>query len=111
MPQQSISRRRLLKQVAGGLVLIPLVNLPQHVIAAEKITLDHPSAKALGYVHVAEDTDVAKYPKRAGAEGATQFCDNCLHYKPTEDEWGTCNLFPNYLVAAKGWCNAWVVMP
>lgn len=109
MPQQSISRRRLLKQAAGSLVLIPLVNLPQTAVAAEKISLDHPSAKALGYVHKAEETDVTKYPKRAGEAGATQFCDNCSQYQATEAEWGTCNIFPNYLVAAKGWCNVWVI--
>lgn len=108
MPQ-SISRRRLLKQVGSGLVLIPLVTLPERsAFAAEKISLDHPSAKALGYVHVAEETDTTKFPKRAGEAGAKQFCDNCSQYKETEPGWGTCTIFPNFLVAGPGWCNVWV---
>ncbi len=109
MPQQSISRRRLLKQAGSSLALIPLVTVYQQpAYAAEKITLDHPSAKALGYVHDANEVDVAKFPKRAGEEGAKQFCDNCSQYKETEPGWGTCTIFPNYLVAGPGWCNVWV---
>lgn len=108
-PDQTISRRRLLSLTARGAALIPVVSLTSHATwAAERITLEHPSAGPLGYVHVAEETDVAKFPKRAGPEGAKQFCYNCSQYKATEEEWGTCTLFPNYLVAKDGWCNVWV---
>ncbi len=79
-------------------------------MAAERITEDHPTAAALGYLHDANAVDTAKYSKRAGAEGATQFCDNCGQYKVVDEAWGTCGIFPNYLVAAKGWCNVWVPM-
>ena len=92
--------------------MLPLVSLSTpSAWAAERITEDHPTAVALGYVHDASTVDVAKYPKRAGEEGAKQFCDNCIHYKETEPGWGTCGLFPNLLVAGPGWCNVWVPVP
>jgi hypothetical protein len=103
------SRRKFLTRAAQGVALIPLLSMTEGVVwAAEKITLDNPMAKALGYVHDASATDVAKFPKRAGAEGAKQFCDNCSQYVVTEEGWGTCAIFPNLLVAGKGWCNVWV---
>ena len=55
----------------------------------------------------ATTVDTAKFPKRAGDAGATQFCDNCQLYQGG-DEWGPCSIFPGKAVAAKGWCNAWV---
>jgi len=103
------SRRKFLTRAAQGVALIPLLSMTEEVVwAAEKITLDNPMALALGYVHDASTVDVAKFPKRAGAEGAKQFCDNCSQYKTTEEGWGTCTIFPNLLVAGKGWCNVWV---
>jgi hypothetical protein len=111
MPEQTISRRKLLTRAGQSVAMIPLVTLSaQTVWAAEKITEDHPMATALGYVHDAAKTDTAKFPKRAGAEGAEQFCYNCSQYKETEPEWGTCNIFPSLLVAKDGWCNVWVPM-
>jgi hypothetical protein len=75
-------------------------------------------AAALGYIHDATKVDTAKYPKRAGAEGAKQFCDNCLFYQQgglkaegLEGEAGKCVIFPAGLVAAKGWCNSWSPKP
>ena len=109
MPNKAFTRRQLLAGSGAGLLLIPLLSLnSQPAWAAERITEDHPTGKALGYLHDASKVDVAKYPKRAGEAGATQFCDNCSQYKATEDSWGTCGIFPNYLVAKKGWCNVWV---
>ena len=73
-------------------------------IAAE----DDPVAKALGYVHDATKVDTVKFPKRAAADGATQFCHNCLQFTATSDGWGTCTVIPGKRVAAAGWCNVWV---
>lgn len=108
--QTPIQRRRLLQYGAAGVALIPVLTLgTRSAIAAEKIAETHATAVALGYVHDATKVDVAKFPKRAGAEGAKQFCYNCLQYKASaEDGWGTCAIFPNYLVAKDGWCNVWV---
>lgn len=108
------SRRTFLKY-SSGLAAIPLLNVlgtgTAWAAAEVKIAEDDPVAMALGYKHDAEAVDTEKFPKRAGAEGETQFCDNCGQYKATEEEWGTCGIFPGKLVAAKGWCNVWVPMP
>ena len=106
---RKLSRRKLLTRAGQGMALIPLVALSERTVwAAEKISESEPTAVALGYVHDAGKTDTTKFPKRAGPEGAKQFCDNCSQYKTTEEGWGTCTIFPNKLVAAKGWCNVWV---
>ncbi len=73
-----------------------------------------PTAKALGYHADAAKVDTKKWAKRAGAEGAKQNCANCLLLnggKVTADAAAPCSLFPNKLVASKGWCNSWVKNP
>ena len=64
-----------------------------------------PQAAALGYKADAKQADKAKFPKYA----AGQTCVNCQLYqgKPA-DAAGPCTLFQNKLVAARGWCSAWV---
>ncbi|MBI3542555.1 MAG: high-potential iron-sulfur protein [Deltaproteobacteria bacterium] len=66
-----------------------------------------PMATALGYVKDAKKVDVKKFPKRAGAEGKTQFCENCQFYAKKDAKTGACQIFAGGLVAAKGWCNSW----
>lgn len=73
-----------------------------------------PTAKALGYHADATKVDTKKWAKRAGAEGAKQFCSNCLLLngaKVTTEAAAPCSLFPNKMVASKGWCNSWVKNP
>ncbi len=70
---------------------------------------DDPAAAALGYKEDATKVDTSKFPKRAGPEGAKQFCENCQLYRADEGNWGYCDVFPGKHVAAKGWCNAWVL--
>ena len=74
------------------------------------VSENDPVAKALGYHQDAAKVDVAKFPKRAGAQGATQFCSNCQFYiaLPSKPGWGKCTLIPTGAVAVKGWCNGWV---
>ncbi len=64
-----------------------------------------PQAQALGYKADATKVDKVKFPKYA----PDQMCGNCQLYqgKPA-DAMGPCALFPNKLVASKGWCSAWV---
>lgn len=64
-----------------------------------------PQAQALGYKADATKADKLKFPKYT----AGQMCSNCQLYqgKPT-DATGPCPIFQNRLVAAKGWCSAWV---
>ena len=64
-------------------------------------------AIALGYKKDAITVDIAKYPKRAGAAGASQFCSNCRLYSAKTGGLGGCSAIPNKLVAGPGWCNAW----
>lgn len=72
---------------------------------------DDPVAKALGYKKDASKVDTKAFPKRAGAEGKKQFCDNCMFYAAEGPKQGKCQIFQNRLVEAKGWCNSWAVKP
>ena len=112
------TRRRFVAATTGGLAVIPALNLLAQEGGAPRLDESNPTALAFGYKHEADAVDTARFPKRATAEGKTQFCDNCLHYRTAEevDGWAPCAIFvipgtnpPGYsAVAAKGWCNVWV---
>lgn len=72
-------------------------------------------AKSLGYFEDAKKVDVKKWPKRAGAEGAKQFCYNCQFYQAKGDaktsKQAPCTIFAGKAVKAQGWCNSWVQNP
>lgn len=101
----AVTRRALLKNLsmaaAAGVLLAP-----RQSQAAEPPHLDvkDSAAMKLGYVENASQVDVKKYP--AYVKGSN--CENCLllqgaagaHYRP-------CNLFPDKLVSASGWCSGW----
>ena len=96
--------RREFLAATGGLALITLIS--KTVIAAEKVPLDDPAAKALKYV---EDASLASGKiDKMGVAGADQLCSNCRFYTAPNDGWGPCLLFQNRLVAGKGWCTGWV---
>jgi hypothetical protein len=99
----NITRRRLLRMGVAGLVAAPAVPLIFHpALADERLSEDDPQAQALGYRHDVADVDHADYQ-----EGQT--CANCqLYTDPDAAEWGPCAVFPGRLVAAGGWCSAWV---
>lgn len=120
----SNTRRDFLKfstlTVAGaaflGKAMAPNVAFAQAAKGAKlpMVSETDPTAKALGYYADATKVDTKKWPKRAGAEGAKQLCSNCLLLnggKVTTDPAAPCTLFPNKLVASKGWCNSWVKNP
>lgn len=119
------SRREFLKRGALSLTILPIA---QQLLSGERVyaqalptkALDPsaPNAQALGYVHDAKQVDVSKWPKRNAPGGETQFCDNCMFWQQgglkaegREGEWGKCLIFPDGLVAAKGWCNSWAPKP
>lgn len=107
------SRRRFLKISALSMAAAPLGNLLlQGSAGAEdlpKLDESDPAAQSLGYVHDATKADVKKFPKRAGPDGATEFCKNCQLYSGAAgQEWGSCGIFAGKQVNANGWCNAWV---
>ena len=115
--EQEFSRRRFISTTAKTVATIPVVTLlggrafGEEAAALAKLDESNPTANALGYRHDANDVDVDRFAKRATEEGKKQFCDNCLHYKTSDEEgWGPCAIFPGFKVAAKGWCNVWVQM-
>lgn len=108
--EKLINRRNFLKygvQAGGG--AIALSAIPIQLLANDEVSADEPLAQAMGYVPDATTVDTAKFPKRAGDAGATQFCNNCALYAgKAEDETAPCSIFQNRLVRGAGWCNAWV---
>jgi len=78
----------------------------------QKLSLDDPTAKALGYKHDAANVDLQKYPQRGRAEAANHYCSNCTLFQGSEgDQWGPCTLFPGKLVNANGWCSGYTPRP
>lgn len=73
-----------------------------------ELSLDDPTAKALGYRHDASNVDLEKYPQRATAGAADHYCRNCTLFRGSEgDDWGPCTLFPGKRVNANGWCSGY----
>jgi hypothetical protein len=105
-------RRSLSKLLATALGLGTLgsfLGLPEaRAEDPQKLDPKDSTASALGYVEDASTVDTAKFPKRAGAEGATQFCKNCQFYSGSASGYGPCAIFGGKAVAANGWCNSWV---
>lgn len=79
------------------------------------VKVTDPMAQGVGYIEDAAKVDTKKWPKRAGAEGAKQFCYNCILYQAKGDPKATtaapCAIFAGKGVAAKGWCNSWALNP
>lgn len=101
------SRRDFLN---SGIALWAASLLPSVSVAAGPAELKEsdPIAIALGYKKDATAVDIAKYPKRAGDAGATQFCSNCALYSAGANGLGGCTAIPDKQVAGAGWCNAWI---
>ena len=93
-----------------SVTLLATALIPSISISAGQPELQEsdPIAVALGYKKNASPVDTIKYPKRAGAAGATQFCNNCALYSAGEDGLGGCTAIPGKQVAGLGWCNAWI---
>ncbi len=101
-----------LEKVSGGSILKARYVEAQGLGALPE---NHPMASALGYMHDASKVDTAKFPKRAGEAGKSQFCSNCqllvqrdMEVAGKEGKWGKCALFADGLVSHQGWCNSWV---
>lgn len=103
--EYKLTRRNM---IAAAGAIIATSALPRVGVAADKVPEDDATAVALGYKHDATAIDTAKWPKRAGEEGAKQFCNNCALYQDQGDGWGSCSIFGGRLVNGNGWCNAWV---
>lgn len=96
-------RRRFIKLTAIGLAAAPFAStlLSGTAGAADMVNETDPQAVALGY-----KADSAQAEKRTDA---TAHCANCGLYTGKEGEAsGPCAIFQGKLVAANGWCTAWV---
>ena len=117
------SRRNFLKVSGLGLIgaaalgKLTLSSASAEAQAAKKLPLvaeTDPMAKTLGYNADATKVDTKKWPKRAQADGKTQFCRTCILFngaKPTTEKEGPCSLFAGKNVSANGWCNSWAKNP
>lgn len=96
------SRRSLLKSIAVGLSLIPLLDVGiSRTTAADLplVTADDPTAKALKYVDDAQRANGAKPGSK---------CANCALYQgDAGSAKGPCPLFAGKQVKASGWCSSW----
>jgi len=115
-------RREFLKIIGGTALAFPAALVAARSFAfaedLKEVGADDPIGKALGYISDATKVDVAAYPKRAGAEGAKQFCSNCmllgqsgLKIPGKEGDFAKCSVIATGLVNTKGWCNSWVLKP
>jgi hypothetical protein len=127
MTNTKMNRRNFLK-AAGvtSLFILPVVSSPNAFAEGRggKASSDHPTlvsdsdpqAVSVGYKSDAAKVDLKKWNKRAGPEGAKQFCYNCQLYQsnsadPKSSKSSPCLLFPGKSVSAKGWCNSWTQNP
>ena len=101
------ARRRFLQLALAGVVLAPLggVLAMRSAAGQEKVNPDDELAQQLGYHEDASAVDPATWPTYQ--EG--QLCANCQLYEGAEgEESGPCQIFGGQLVAAEGWCSAWI---
>lgn len=101
------ARRRFLKLATAGVVVAPLgcMLMMRRAAGQERVDPDDELAQQLGYYEDASAVDPAAWPTYE--EG--QLCANCQLYEGAEgEEWGPCQIFGGQLVAAEGWCSAWV---
>ena len=94
---KTFNRRQFLGSGAALAAISPTFLLSSRIAVADVPQLDpnDPQAKALSYVHASPQSD--------------RVCANCQLYTGAADsEWGPCAIFPGKLVAAGGWCSAWV---
>jgi len=100
------ARRHFLQMIAVGAAAVPACAFAVRGLRAqEKVDPGDELAQQLGYVEDAAEVDPSAWP--AYEEG--QLCSNCQLYTGAEGEaWGPCQIFGGDLVAADGWCSAWV---
>jgi hypothetical protein len=102
--KESTSRRSFIKTVAVGAAVGLVGDRQVRAATPQKLDVNDPAAKALGYVEDAGTVDTKKYP--GYVKGSN--CENCLllegsagaHFRP-------CTAFGGKLVSASGWCTSW----
>ena len=95
---KSVNRRDFLKLTGSTVIGMTLGGVALRAYAQEQLQADDPTAKALNYTP-SSTTDGAK-------------CANCMYIQGKDGEQHRpCAIFPGKLVAAGGWCSAWVKRP
>jgi hypothetical protein len=97
MKNQNLDQGR--RTILKGLVSIPVIAVTGfHTTAqAAMVSVDDPTAKALGYMEV------------SATEGSS--CSNCALFSGGTAATGPCAIFPGKEVAAAGWCKSWAKKP
>lgn len=111
-------RRDFLKTMACGAGALVILGGGQSGVADDKakkpnlVKESDPLPKGLGYVH---DATKAQRTDKAGTKAAEQLCSNCQFYMKNgeldKEEVGKCQIIPNGVVKAKGWCKSWIKKP
>lgn len=98
------SRRRFLNLAVAGAASWCLTRGASVSAATPHLSVDDPTAKALGYVEDAAKIDPAT--EATYKKGST--CAGCALYQAAQAEGGyaPCSAFPGKAVSAKGWCRA-----
>jgi hypothetical protein len=100
-----LSRRAVLKHLTlGAAAAAAVLTRSSRSAEPEKVDVNDPAARAVGYVENASQVDVKKHP--GYVQGST--CDNCLllQGKPGNN-YRPCSLFQGKLVSVSGWCTSW----
>jgi len=105
----------LLGALIGSRILLSEKTAFAQAPKPEAVKETDPQAQALGYRIDAKKVDIKKWPKRAGADGAKQFCYNCQFFQASGDpktaKTAPCQILAGKLVEARGWCNTWTQNP
>ena len=100
------SRRQFLSLAGGALGAAALIgSLPKTARADDlpHLTLDDPTAQALGYTEDSSKVDAAKFPTHK----PEMACANCNFYQGGATGYGPCQLFVGKAVNSKGWCSGY----
>lgn len=85
---------------------------PEAEAAAGYVSVDHSTAKALGYVEDGSSLGSDVRADKGTTKGADQTCNNCQFFTvdaSTGGVGGKCSLFSGNLVKTQGWCRSWSI--
>jgi len=100
----SKSRRTFLQACAFGVAAGLAAHRRAGAAEPQRLDVNDPAAKALGYVEDASQADAKKYPQLV--KGST--CENCLLLEGTAgSRFRPCTAFNGKLVSVAGWCASW----
>jgi hypothetical protein len=103
---KSNDRRQFLAGLSLSAVAGVVATLaPRLSLAADlpHLTLDDPTAKALGYTEDSASVDAAKFPMHQ----AGMACSNCNFFQGGSAAYGPCQIYSGKSVNAKGWCSGY----